>query len=57
MSRKTLVASDRFLMTLGASGNKTEDDNLSIMAAHQSYFDEYPSGTGNTDRLSTSDVD
>ena len=31
---------------LGASINKTEDDNISIMAPHQSYFDEYPSGTG-----------
>ncbi|CAF1289067.1 unnamed protein product [Rotaria sordida] len=24
---------------------KTDDDNISIMAPHQSYFDEYPSGT------------
>jgi hypothetical protein len=31
---------------LGASLNKTDDDNISIMAPHQSYFDEYPSGTG-----------
>ncbi|CAF1252703.1 unnamed protein product [Adineta steineri] len=30
-----------------ASFNRTEDDNISIMAPHQSYFDEYPSGTGN----------
>lgn len=30
----------------GASCNKTDDDNVSIMAPHQSYFDEYPSGTG-----------
>ncbi|CAF1458944.1 unnamed protein product, partial [Adineta ricciae] len=28
------------------SCNRTEDDNISIMAPHQSYFDEYPSGTG-----------
>lgn len=49
MSTNTRVVTDRFLMTLGASCNKTEDDNLSIMAAHQSYFDEYPSGTGKAD--------
>jgi hypothetical protein len=30
-----------------ASLNKTDDDNISILAPHQSYFDEYPSGTGN----------
>jgi len=23
-----------------------DDDDVSIMAPHQSYFDEYPSGTG-----------
>jgi hypothetical protein len=30
----------------GSSFNKIDDDNVSIMAPHQSYFDEYPSGTG-----------
>ena len=35
-----------FSHSSGASFNKTDDDNISIMAPHQSYFDEYPSGTG-----------
>ncbi|UJR14106.1 hypothetical protein I4U23_001102 [Adineta vaga] len=34
-----------------ASCNRTEDDNISIMAPHQSYFDEYPSGTGKIDLI------
>jgi hypothetical protein len=35
-----------FSHSSGACFNKTDDDNISIMAPHQSYFDEYPSGTG-----------
>jgi hypothetical protein len=35
-----------FLYISGASFNKIDDDNISIMAPHQSCFDEYPSGTG-----------
>jgi hypothetical protein len=34
------------LRFIGTSINKTDDDNISILAPHQSYFDEYPSGTG-----------
>ncbi|CAF3321374.1 unnamed protein product [Rotaria socialis] len=30
---------------------KLEDDAVSIMAPHQSYFDEYPSGTGKLHRI------
>ena len=35
-----------FIIILGTSFNKTDEDNVSILAPHQSYFDEYPSGTG-----------
>jgi hypothetical protein len=39
------------LRRLGASLNN--DDNISIMAPHQSYFDEYPSGTGKREHQDT----
>jgi len=42
MQKQFLIA----FCLLGTSLNKTDDDNISIMAPHQSYFDEYPSGTG-----------
>jgi hypothetical protein len=32
-----------YFVYLDTSGNRTDDDNLSIMGPH---FDEYPSGTG-----------
>ena len=35
-----------FFYTSGTHLTKIEDDSISIMSPHQSYFDEYPSGTG-----------
>ncbi|CAF4773252.1 unnamed protein product [Rotaria sp. Silwood1] len=36
---------------------KTDDDNISIMAPHQSYFDEYPSGTGKINLITINKID
>jgi hypothetical protein len=40
-----------FSFISGTSFNKIDDDDMSIMAPHQSYFDEYPSGAGTIDFL------